>query len=189
MNFISVFLIAVSLAMDAFAVSLTSGLKLKKPTLRSALYIGSFFGFFQFIMPLIGYFFTFFFVSRLENFDIDTYTKIIAFVLLAFIGGNMLKEAFSKDDEADEEKEFSLSLGYIIPLAIATSIDALSVGVAFALLKVEILSSSILIGIVALTISTVGVFLGSKLGEKLQSKAEIFGGVVLILIGLKILLF
>ncbi len=190
MSFISIFLIAVSLAMDAFAVSLTSGLKLRKPTLGSALYIGSFFGFFQFIMPLIGFYFTKFFVGALEGFNIDTYTKIIAFVLLALIGGNMLKEAFSSEDEEDEEeKEFSLSLGYIIPLAIATSIDALSVGVTFALLNVEIFSASLLIGVVALTISTVGVFLGSKLGETLQSKAEIFGGVVLILIGLKILLF
>ncbi len=189
MSFISIFLIAVSLAMDAFAVSLTSGLKLKKPTLGSALYIGSFFGFFQFIMPVIGFYFTKFFVGALDGFNIDTYTKIIAFVLLTLIGGNMLKEAFSKDEEEEEEKDFSLSLGYIIPLAIATSIDALSVGVTFALLNVEIFSSSLLIGVVALTISTVGVFLGSKLGETLQSKAEIFGGVVLILIGLKILLF
>ncbi len=188
MNLISIFLIALSLAMDAFAVSLTSGLKLKKPTLNSATYIGSFFGFFQFFMPLVGYYATYFFVSNLGNFNIDTYTNFIAFVLLILIGGNMLKEAFNSDpEETEDAPNFHLNLAYILPLSVATSIDAFSVGITFELLDVKIFSSSILIGVVTLIISVIGVFLGSVLGEKLQSKAEIFGGLILILMGINIL--
>ncbi len=181
MNITSILIIAVSLAMDAFAVSLTSGLKLKKVRFSSALYIGAMFGFFQFIMPILGFFSAYFFLDYIQS-----YSKIISFLMLAFIGLKMCKEALS--DEEDDN-DFSLSFSYLLPLAIATSIDAMSVGITFALLKVPYFSSSIIIGVITLIISTIGVYLGSALGEKLQSKAELFGGCVLILMGIKILLF
>lgn len=181
MNLISIFLIAVSLAMDAFAVALTLGLKLKKPSIQSALTVGSMFGLFQFMMPVIGFFAASFFKDYIHS-----YSKIISFILLLLIGLNMLKEAFSKEDHIDE-KEFKFSFKYLTVLAIATSIDAMSVGITFALLDVSILFASTVIGIVAFVISIVGVYLGSMLGTKLQSKAEILGGVVLIAIGIKIL--
>ncbi len=182
MNLYSIFLIALSLAMDAFAVSLTIGLKFKKPKLSSALYVGLMFGFFQFLMPIIGFFAAYLFIDYIQAFS-----SIIAFVLLVFIGGHMLKEAFSKDDD-EEEKEFALTFKYLLPLAIATSIDAMSVGITFALLDVAVFSSSTIIGVTAFIISAIGVYLGNLLGTKLQSKAEIFGGCVLILMGFKILL-
>ncbi len=190
MGFIQIVLIAIGLAMDAFAVSLTCGLKLKKPPIKTASYIGVMFGFFQFFMPVLGYYLTYFLISTFSSINIDTYSKYIAFVLLALIGGKMLYEAFAKDEEDKENEEvFSISFKYLLPLAIATSIDAMSVGGSFALLNVEVFSASIIIGIITFFIATAGVFIGSKLGEKLQSKAEIFGGTILILIGLKILLF
>lgn len=189
MSFLSIFLIAISLAMDAFAVSMTTGLKLKKPKVSESLSIGATFGFFQCGMPIIGYFFTYFFMSKIENFNIDSYTKWIAFILLVIIGINMIKESRSNDEtENSYNTKFKINLKYLLPLAIATSIDALSVGVTFALLDVNIFSASLIIGITTVFISTIGVYIGSKLGEKLKSKAELFGGIVLILIGLQILL-
>ncbi len=189
MSILQIILIAIGLAMDAFAVSLTCGLKLKKPPVKTASYIGLMFGFFQFFMPVLGFYATFFLISTFSSINIDTYSKYIAFILLALIGGKMLHEALSKKDEEENDEAFSISFKYLLPLAIATSIDAMSVGGSFALLNVEVFSASIIIGIITFIISTAGVFIGSKLGEKLQSKAEIFGGTILILIGLKILLF
>ncbi len=189
MSIIQIILIAIGLAMDAFAVSLTCGLRLKKPPLKTASYIGVMFGFFQFFMPVLGFYLTFFLISSFSSINIDMYSKYIAFILLALIGGKMLHEAFSKDEEDEEETTLTINFKYLLPLAIATSIDAMSVGGSFALLDVEIFSSSIIIGVITFFIATVGVFIGSKLGEKLSSKAEIFGGTILILIGFKILLF
>lgn len=189
MGFFAIFLIGISLAMDAFAVSMTTGLKLKKPKLNESLSIGLTFGFFQFFMPVLGYFFTYFFMSIIENINIDSYTKWIAFVLLFIIGINMIKESRECANEDNEKcKIFKLNFKYLLPLAIATSIDAFSVGVTFALLDVHILYAGIVIGITTIFISTAGVYLGSKLGEKLKSKAEVFGGIVLMLIGLNILI-
>ncbi len=189
MSIFQIILIAVGLAMDAFAVSLTCGLKLKKPPIKTASYIGIMFGFFQFFMPVLGFYLTYFLISTFSSLNIDTYSKYIAFVLLALIGGKMLHEALSKDDDEDEEETLNINFKFLLPLAIATSIDAMSVGGSFALLDVEVFSASLIIGVITFFISTAGVFIGSKLGEKLQSKAEIFGGTILILIGLKILLF
>ncbi len=189
MSIIEIILIAIGLAMDAFAVSLTCGLKLKKPPVKTASYIGAMFGFFQFFMPVLGFYLTFFLVSAFSSIDIDTYSKYIAFILLALIGGKMLHEALSKDEDEEDEAPLTINFKYLLPLAIATSIDAMSVGASFTLLNVEIFMPSIIIGVVTFFIATAGVFIGSKLGEKLQSKAEIFGGSILILIGLKILLF
>lgn len=189
MDIFTVLLLSASLAMDAFAVSLTSGLKLKTPTLKSASFIGGIFGFFQFFMPVLGYFIASFFIDSVFTDNIDTVAKIISFAILAYIGGNMLRESFKKGEDGAEEEDFQLTLKYLIPLAIATSIDAMTVGVTFAMLGVPYLSPCISIGIITFLLSTAGVFIGSKLGEKYKSVAEKLGGVVLILIAFKILLF
>lgn len=166
--------------MDAFAVSVCKGLSVKKVSPKHYLAVGLYFGGFQALMPLIGYFLGISFSSIVESID-----HWISFSLLAIIGANMIKESFSKEEECCN---CSFGIKAMIPLAVATSIDALAVGVTFAFLRVNIFSSVILIGITTFILSCVGVFLGNKFGARHNSKAELAGGVVLILIGLKILL-
>ena len=181
MGLVEIILIAVSLAMDAFAVSICKGLSMKKMDWKKAIIIGLYFGLFQGGMPLIGYILGVGFEESIKFID-----HWIAFVLLAFIGGNMIKEALSKkeDDEVDDKVDFKT----MIVLAIATSIDALAVGVTFAFLNVNIILAVSLIAIITFIISCIGVKLGNVFGDKYEKKAELAGGVVLILIGLKILL-
>jgi len=181
MSFIEVLLIGVGLAMDAFAVSICKGLAMKKLAPRSACIIGLWFGGFQALMPFIGWVLGTQFESYITAID-----HWIAFILLGFIGGNMLREAFGKDE--DEKTDDSISFKTMLLLAVATSIDALAVGITFAFLKVNIFSSIAVIGAVTFFIAVAGVAIGHAFGLKFKKKAEILGGVILILIGLKILI-
>lgn len=181
MGLVEIILIAVSLAMDAFAVSICKGLSMKKMDWKKAIIIGLYFGIFQAGMPVIGYLLGIGFEESIKFID-----HWIAFGLLAFIGGNMIKEALSKneEDEVDDKVDFKT----MVVLAIATSIDALAVGVTFAFLNVNIVLAVSLIGVLTFIISCIGVKLGNVFGDKYEKKAELAGGIVLILIGLKILL-
>ena len=181
MGLVEIILIAVSLAMDAFAVSICKGLSMKKMDWKKAIIIGLYFGLFQGGMPLIGYILGVGFEESIKFID-----HWIAFVLLAFIGGNMIKEALSKNDE--DEVDDKVDFKTMVVLAIATSIDALAVGVTFAFLNVNIILAVSLIAIITFIISCIGVKLGNVFGDKYEKKAEFAGGVVLVLIGLKILL-
>lgn len=180
MGFIDIFLIGVALSMDAFAVSICKGLSVEKVQPKHLLTAGVYFGGFQALMPLIGFLLGFKFEKFIVSVD-----HWIAFVLLAVIGGNMIKEALDKEEP---EHNASFSFKTMLPLAVATSIDALAVGISFAFLGVNIVEAAILIGITTFVLSGVGVYVGNIFGAKYKSKAEIAGGVVLILIGLKILL-
>lgn len=183
MSFLELFLIAVGLSADAFSVSVCKGLNMRKLNLKHAYVIALFFGVFQAVMPLLGYLLGTGFSEYIEKYD-----HWIAFVLLAFIGGKMALEAIREKDGEAEEKTDTLSIGELTVLAVATSIDALAVGITFAFLKVNILPSVLLIGVTTFALSLGGVLLGNRFGAKYKSKAEIAGGVILILIGLKILL-
>ena len=175
MHFVEIILIAVGLAMDAFAVSVSKGLSMNK-SYKKSLVIGLYFGFFQALMPLIGYFLGFSFESIVTRID-----HYIAFTLLTIIGLSMVLES-------SEEYDDKIGFKTMILLSIATSIDALAVGVTFAFLNVNIISSIIVIGIITLIISFLGVLIGNKFGSFFRNKAQIFGGFILIITGLKILL-
>ena len=179
MDFIELFLIAVGLAMDAFAISICKGLSLRSSSLRHSVIVGAWFGGFQFLMPVIGYFLG----TRLTVF-IQNYSHWAAFVILLFIGISMIREALSKEEEVDP----SLSVRSMLPLAVATSIDALAVGASFAFLGNGIWFPSVLIGCVTFLISAAGMKIGSLFGNKYRAGSEFAGGCILILIGLKILL-
>ena len=180
MKFVDIFLIAVALSMDAFAVSICKGLSVQKVSAKHVLTAGVYFGGFQAMMPLIGFLLGF----KFERFIVSV-DHWIAFALLAIIGGNMIMEALGSEDE---EPNASFSFKTMLPLAVATSIDALAVGISFAFLGVDIVAAAILIGITTFVLSGIGVFVGNIFGTKYKSKAELAGGAVLILIGLKILL-
>ena len=175
-----IFLIGVSLSMDAFAVAVCKGLTLCKVKLSQALIVGLYFGIFQAVMPLIGYFLASTVASKIAD-----YSFYIAFALLLLIGANMIREAIKGDDDTCT---VSLSFKEMVPLALATSIDALAVGVSFALVDVEIFSSVGLIGITTFVLSAIGVALGAFVGSKFRKVATIIGGSVLVLMGVKILL-
>lgn len=179
MSIWEVFLVAVGLSMDAFAVAVCKGLKMPKINPKQTAIIALFFGGFQALMPLIGYFLGKQFEEYIVSID-----HWITFILLGIIGGKMIYESFKKD----EEDEGGFSIKELFVLAIATSIDALAVGITFAFLKVNIVISVSLIGVTTFILSAIGVFIGHKFGEKYKSKAEFAGGLILILIGLKILL-
>ncbi len=180
MKILEIFLIGVGLAMDAFAVAVCKGLSMKKINWRKAIIIALYFGAFQAIMPIIGYFFGTTFESFVTKID-----HWIAFILLGIIGINMMKEAFQEEcDKINDKVDFKT----MIVLAIATSIDALAIGITFACLKTELLSSVAIIGITTFVLSLIGVKIGNKFGNKYEKKAEIFGGIILILIGAKILI-
>lgn len=180
MDFVSLFILAVGLSMDAFAVSVCKGLALKNITPKKACIVGLWFGGFQALMPFIGYLLG----SRFKQY-ITSVDHWIAFILLGIIGGTMIKEALSKDeDEADD----SLDIKTMFLLAVATSIDALAVGVTFAFLHVDIIPAVSFIGIITFILSAIGVKVGNVFGTKYKSKAELAGGIILIGIGLKILL-
>ena len=180
MGILELFLIAIGLAMDAFAVSVCKGLSFKEMSCKKAVMVGVYFGVFQALMPAIGYFLGTTFESLVTQID-----HWIAFVLLGIIGINMLREAFNKEnEEANDRVDFKTML----VLAIATSIDALAVGITFAFLKVNVLLATLLIGIITFGLSVIGVKLGNKFGDKYEKKAEVTGGIILILMGLKILL-
>ncbi|MDR0962994.1 MAG: manganese efflux pump MntP family protein [Clostridium sp.] len=181
MKWISLLLIAASLSMDAFAVALCKGLALPKLRIRHAVIVGLWFGGFQALMPLIGYFTA----SHFHTYIVD-YDHWIALALLSLIGFSMIRSAFQK--EHDEDLGQSLAVKVMLPLAIATSIDALAIGVTFAFLQVEIWTAVLLIGAFTLAFSMIGVKAGNVFGLRFKAKAEIVGGVVLILMGIRILL-
>ena len=186
MNFIELILIAIGLSMDAFAVSIGKGLSLKKIKLSHALKVGLWFGGFQALMPLIGYLLGSTFADVVSTFD-----HWVAFILLALIGGNMLKESFEKDEDdcdCNKKEKNSFAVATMFTLAVATSIDALAIGVTFAFFKVAIIPAITIIGITTFLFSIAGLKIGNIFGCKYKSHAELMGGVILILIGLKILL-
>ena len=180
MSLWELFVIAVGLSMDAFAVSICKGLSVGKLKAKHALSCGIWFGVFQAIMPLIGYLLGAQFESYITSID-----HWIAFVLLAAIGGNMIREALSKEEESVNA---SFGVKAMALLAVATSIDALAVGVTFAFLHVRIVPAVLFIGAVTFVFSTVGAKIGSVFGARFKRPAEIIGGAVLILMGIKILL-
>lgn len=180
MGLIELFLIAVGLSMDAFAVSVCKGLAMPKCTFKKAAIVGLWFGGFQALMPAIGYILGAQFQETIASID-----HWIAFVLLALIGGNMIHEALDNDEE---EADASLNVKTMFLLAVATSIDALAIGITFAFLKVNIIPAVCFIGIVTFIISFAGVKIGNVFGARYKNKAVIVGGIILILLGLKILL-
>ncbi len=182
MNYTELFVIAVGLSMDAFAVSICRGLSLGKIKLKHMCIAGLWFGGFQAFMPAIGYF-----LGSLFADIVTKYAHWIAFLLLAIIGGNMIKESLDKDI-CEECKEAGMGARTMFILAIATSIDAMAVGVSFAFLKVEIVPAVIFIGCITFICSGLGVKIGSVFGSKYKSKAELVGGIVLIVMGIKTLL-
>lgn len=179
MGILGIIIIAIGLAMDAFAVSICKGLSMKKMSWKKGLIIGGYFGFFQGFMPLIGYLLGVGFQSKVEAVD-----HWLALILLAIIGIDMIKDAFSKDIE---EKNDSVDFKEMIVLAIATSIDALAVGITMAFLDVNIILAILLIGIITFVISVIGVKIGNIFGDKYEKKAELAGGIILVLMGIKIL--
>lgn len=182
MGFLEMLLLAVALSMDAFSVSVCKGLTSRKFSFRTALICGLWFGGFQALMPLIGFFLGFQFLSLIESFD-----HWVAFVLLALIGLNMIYGAFSSNHDSHNSYE-SLDFKTMLLLALATSIDALAVGISFACLHVNVWHAVLIIGLTTFALSVLGVRIGNLFGAKWGAKAEFFGGVILILIGLKILL-
>ena len=180
MGLVELFIIAVGLSMDAFAVSVCKGLSVRELKPRHALTVGAYFGGFQMLMPLIGFALGVRFRSLIMSID-----HWIAFVLLGLIGANMIRESREHDEENLSD---SFSFGAMLPLAVATSIDALAVGVTFAFLQVSILPAVCFIGATTFILSCIGIRIGHVFGLKYKSRAELFGGAVLILMGTKILL-
>ena len=202
MSFIELLLLAVGLSMDAFAVAICAGLTMKKLNMKKAFVIGLYFGLFQAFMPLLGYLVAALFADKIILFD-----HWIAFALLCFLGIRMILGSFKREGCSDREcpdgtcsdrecsggikpdrGEMSVKPTQMLPLALATSIDALAVGVSFAFLQVNIIPAVILIGLTTLFLSLVGVKIGNMFGLKFKQKAELAGGIILVLIGLKILL-
>lgn len=180
------FLLAVGLSMDAFAVSVCKGLAMKRATLKAEATCGLWFGGFQALMPTIGFFLGALFADAIEAFD-----HWVAFALLAIIGINMLKEALEKKDESGDnpEKDADLSVKTMFLMAVATSIDALAVGISLAMVGgVNIWLAAAFIGICTCLLSALGVKIGNVFGSRYEKKAELAGGVILILLGVKILL-
>lgn len=180
MGIVEVLLTSIGLAMDAFAVSICKGLAFSKIKLKHVFIVSLYFGVFQGLMPLIG----FILGSRFKDFIINV-DHWVAFFLLALIGLSMLKEGLSKGYDSLDDK---VNLKVMLPLAIATSIDALAVGITFSFLEVNIISSILIISIITFFICFIGVLIGNSVGIVYQKKAQLLGGIILIAIGLKILL-
>lgn len=179
MSFLDLFILAVGLSMDAFAVSVCKGLSVRQLKFSHACTVGLYFGGFQFLMPLIGYLLG----SQFQRY-ITSIDHWIAFVLLALIGANMIKESRGEAEQLND----SFSFTTMLPLAIATSIDALAVGITFAFLQVSILPAVTFIGCTTFVLSAIGIKIGHIFGTRYKSRAEFIGGIVLIAIGCKILL-
>ena len=179
MDLLTLLTLAVGLAMDAFAVSICKGLAMREKVLKKGIIVGLWFGVFQALMPTIGFFLGTQFKDQITSID-----HWIAFVLLGLIGINMVKEALSNDEEQADD---SIAVKEMFMLAVATSIDALAVGITFAFLNVHIVSAAAMIGVCTFLISFAGVKIGNIFGTKYKSKAELAGGIILILLGFKIL--
>lgn len=172
--------ISIGLAADAFAVSILKGLEIRKVKLKHCIIIGMYFGLFQAIMPLIGYF-----VGHTFEHFVVSIDHFIIFILLSIIGINMILDTFSKKEVKVND---SLKFGEMIILAFATSVDAFAVGITFSFLKLNIIFSVLIIGIITFIISSIGTMIGTSVGKILKNKAQLIGGIMLILIGLKILI-
>ena len=186
MSILEILLLGIGLSMDAFAVSICKGLSTKKLQFKHYLIIGAWFGGFQALMPTVGFFLGALFADAIEAFD-----HWVAFALLAIIGINMLKEALEKKDESGDnpEKDADLSVKTMFLMAVATSIDALAVGISLAMVgSVNIWLAAAFIGICTCLLSALGVKIGNVFGSRYEKKAELAGGVILILLGVKILL-
>lgn len=184
MGFFEIFMIGVGLSMDAFAASVCKGLNMRRMNIKNMLVIGLFFGGFQALMPVVGWVLG----KQFENY-ITSVDHWVAFALLVFIGGKMIYDVFEDKGEDDYgEKTDRVDVKEIFTLAIATSIDALAVGISFAFLQVDIVKAASVIGITTFLLSAVGVAVGNIFGAKYEKKATLAGGIILVLIGLKILL-
>ncbi len=181
MGIVSIFLIAVGLAMDAFAVSISNGIAIRGYSSKDGTKMAAFFGFFQFAMPVTGWILG----SSISGY-IEAVDHWIAFALLGFIGINMIRESFECEKDDGVCELFELTTKKLILQSIATSIDALAVGISFAVLDVDVISASAVIGIVCFIISFLGGALGKRLGDVCRGRAELLGGVILISIGVKI---
>ena len=179
MGLIELCILSIGLAMDAFAVSVCKGLSMARMKWKNAIIIGAYFGYFQALMPVLGYLLGYNFQDRISNID-----HWIAFILLGVIGINMIKEAVSKENDVHND---SVKFKDMIVLAVATSIDALAVGITFAFLNVNLILAISLIGIITFIISVLGVKVGNIFGDKYEKKAEFAGGIILIFLGIKIL--
>lgn len=183
MGYVELLFVGIGLSMDAFAVSICKGLRMKRVKKSHCFLIALFFGGFQALMPLIGW---------LLGHQFETYITAIdhwiAFGLLAFLGGKMILEALGKKEEESLEEEEGLNIKELFLLAVATSIDALAVGITFAFLKVSILPAMAIIGCTTFCLSILAVYIGNIFGAKYKNKAELAGGIILVLLGLKILL-
>ncbi len=179
MKILELVMLSIGVSMDAFAVSVCKGITLKNNNHKKALIIAIYFGIFQALMPLIGYI-----LGSTFNNIITKIDHWIAFGLLSIIGFNMLKDCFNKEEKLND----LINIKTMFPLAIATSIDALAIGITFSLLKINIITSILLIGITTATISFIGVIIGNKIGNLLNKVAKILGGLILIIIGIKILI-
>lgn len=182
MGITELLLLSLGLAMDAFSVSVCKGLSMKRIDYRGAAVIAVFFGGFQAVMPLLGYFLG----SRFEAY-ISRYSHWVAFILLGFIGGKMAWEALRSGDE-EELSPYRLDLKELTVLAIATSIDALAVGIVFAAQRAKVAFSVTVIGLITFFVCLMGVVIGNRFGSRYEKKAELCGGIVLMLIGVKLLL-
>lgn len=185
MGFVEIFLIGIGLSMDAFAVSVCKGLGMHRVNYAHALIIALFFGVFQGLMPVIGWLVGSAFATYVTAVD-----HWIAFALLAFVGGKMLWDAFHDEDEEEDDETATqrLDLRELFMLAIATSIDALAVGISFSFLQIDIVAAALVIGCTTFVLSLVGVVVGNRFGARFERSSQIAGGIVLIAIGLKILL-
>ncbi len=179
MKIYEILLLGLGLSMDAFAVAVCKGLSSEKFSIKNALIVGAWFGIFQALMPLIGYLLGWLIADFIREFD-----HWIAFILLSFIGGKMIYEAI----KGDEKNDASVAFLVMLPLAIGTSIDAMAAGITLALSDANIYVAVAIIGAVTFILSAIGVKIGNIFGAKFQKKAEIFGGVVLVCLGLKILI-
>ena len=179
MQFTKLFIIALSLSMDAFAVAVCKGLSVKKTKISQYLIVGLYFGLFQAMMPTLGYW-----LADKFEYLITSVSHWVAFGLLVLIGANMIKESFEEEESVD----CSFCFKAMLPLAVATSIDAMAVGVTFALTDVDIIPAAILIGVTTFILSAIGLKIGNVFGTRYKSKAELVGGIVLILMGIEIVL-
>lgn len=178
MNLFDIIMTSFALALDAFAVSICKGIVIKKNKYKKSIIIGLYFGIFQLVMTLIGYSFGSMFYNLIINFD-----HWIAFIFLLVIGINMIKESFCNDEIND-----NIDIREMLLLSIATSIDALVIGITLSLFKINILFVILIIGIITFTLSGLGVLFGNKINKRLSIKAEIIGGIILIILGFKILI-
>lgn len=181
MDILSIIILGIGLSMDALAVSICKGLATQKTTIKATLVVGIWFGFFHFLMPLIGYF-----IGNAFYGIVSAIAPWIAFILLAIIGINMIREA--RSDEEEEGIDDSLSVKTMLPLTIAVSIDSMAIGVSMAMSGESVFDCTPIFGIIVFTISAAGMMLGGKLGDKFGKHAEFLGGIILFAIGVKVLL-